>query len=510
MKHLSALVALALFAVPAFSQNRVSLADGAVPVEYNPMIFGSFLEHFSTQIYGGIFDPGNPLSDEDGFRADVIEALREIKVPIVRWPGGCFASTYHWLGGVGPQRTPVFDKTWCVEDPNTFGTDEYIKWCRKVGCEPYICTNAGTGTPEEMSDWVEYCNLNGGKFGRMRAENGSPEPYNVKYWSVGNENYGNWELGAKTVGEWGPFVRESSKLMRAVTKDLVLLAAANFDPDWTLPLLETAGWMLDYVSIHSYWDALYDRNSPAPYMKCMMYTGGPEDYILKTIGIIKEAGCEDHIKIAYDEWNLRSWHHPGHGRLREGFDIEARSKSDLNFAYTMADAVFSACFYNACLRHADYVHMACISPLVNTRGPLYAYKDGILKRSTYHVMWMYVNLLEKNVLPLDVSSDKLTYEDDCVDVIDAILSADDSGKRLVLAIANKDPEHPTEVTLAKSLFEGRIPSRLNATVLNGNGPDDYNEVGAEDHIVPRDLQLKVTKDGRITLQPHSVTFVYLR
>ena len=241
MKHLSALVALALFAVPAFSQNRVSLADGAVPVEYNPMIFGSFLEHFSTQIYGGIFDPGNPLSDEDGFRVDVIEALREIKVPIVRWPGGCFASTYHWLGGVGPQRTPVFDKTWCVEDPNTFGTDEYIKWCRKVGCEPYICTNAGTGTPEEMSDWVEYCNLNGGKFGRMRAENGNSEPYNVKYWSVGNENYGNWELGAKTVGEWGPFVRESSKLMRAVTKDLVLLAAANFDPDWTLPLLETAG-----------------------------------------------------------------------------------------------------------------------------------------------------------------------------------------------------------------------------------------------------------------------------
>ena len=132
--------------------NTIAAEKEAERVEYNPMLFGGFIEHFDTQIYGGIFDPGNPLSDEDGFRTDVIEALKEIKMPIVRWPGGCFVSTYHWLEGVGPDRQPVYDKTWQVEDPNTFGTDEYIKWCRKVGCEPYICTNAGTGTPEEMSD----------------------------------------------------------------------------------------------------------------------------------------------------------------------------------------------------------------------------------------------------------------------------------------------------------------------------------------------------------------------
>ena len=123
------------------------------------MIFGHFIEHFHRQIYGGVYDPESPFADEDGFRTDVLEAMRRIRVPILRWPGGCFVSSYHWRDGVGEERTPSFDKAWRVEDPNTFGTDEYIKLCRKIGCEPYICTNAGTGTAEEMSDWVEYCNL---------------------------------------------------------------------------------------------------------------------------------------------------------------------------------------------------------------------------------------------------------------------------------------------------------------------------------------------------------------
>ena len=115
----------------------------------DPMLYGHFLEHFHRQVYDGVFDPGNPLSDEDGFRTDVIEAMKRIRVPVIRWPGGCFVSTYHWTDGVGKDWTPTFDKTWRVEDPNTFGTDEFVKLCRKVGCEPYICTNAGTGSIEE-------------------------------------------------------------------------------------------------------------------------------------------------------------------------------------------------------------------------------------------------------------------------------------------------------------------------------------------------------------------------
>ena len=165
----------------------------------SPMIYGHFIEHFHRQIYGGVYDPSNPLSDEDGLRQDVLEAMKKIKVPILRWPGGCFVSSYHWKYGVGPIRTPMFDKAWRVEEPNSFGTDEFINMCSKIGCQPYICTNAGTGNPEDMSDWVEYCNLeNEGPYAKMRIKNGHNTPHNVKYWSIGNENYGSWEIGAKS------------------------------------------------------------------------------------------------------------------------------------------------------------------------------------------------------------------------------------------------------------------------------------------------------------------------
>ena len=203
---------------------------------FNRMLFGQFLEHFQRQVYGGVFEPGSPLADEKGFRTDVISALRELKVPVVRWPGGCFASAYHWRDGVGKDRQPSLDKAWGVEDPNTFGTDEFVEWCRMIGAQPYICTNAGTGTPEEMSDWVEYCNLKDqGRYARMRRANGSAEPFNVRYWSIGNENYLGGEIGAKTVEEWGPLVRESAKMMRAVDSNLKILAAATVTGNWTPP-----------------------------------------------------------------------------------------------------------------------------------------------------------------------------------------------------------------------------------------------------------------------------------
>ena len=166
----------------------VSINDRRVKGKRDIMLYGHFIEHFHRQIYDGIFAPGNPLSDEDGFRTDIIDAMKKIRVPVLRWPGGCFASSYHWKDAVGATRKPMFDKAWRVEDPNTFGTDEYIKLCRKIGCEPYICTNAGTGTPEEMSDWVEYCNLDHeGQYAKQRIANGYEKPHKVKYWSIGNE-----------------------------------------------------------------------------------------------------------------------------------------------------------------------------------------------------------------------------------------------------------------------------------------------------------------------------------
>ena len=479
----------------------------AKPLTYSPMIFGHFIEHFDTQVYGGLFWPGHRLSDEDGFRTDVIESLRAIKCPIVRWPGGCYVSDYHWKAGVGPNRQPMWNKAWAVEDPNTFGTDEYVKWCRKVGCEPYICTNAGTGNEEEMSDWVEYCNLNSGKWGRQRIANGYPKPHDVIYWSVGNENWGGHEIGAKTVEQWGPLVRESAKMMRGADRRIKLLAAALPAESWTLPLLKSAGYLLDYVSVHGYY--VWGKGD-TPYLTCMMRTGRPEADIQRTIRTLEKAGFGGgKIAIAFDEWNLRGWYHPGLGNFKRGavMDYAARRQNDVASYYTMADALFSACFLNRCLRHCDIVKMANFSPVVNTRGAVFVHDKGIVKRTSYHVFWMYTNLLEANVAPVDVSCGTLTDGKSSVPVLDAVLTVSDDGKRRVLAVVNKSPDAAVQLDVS-ALTARSVIAPYQATVLAGASPDDYNDIGAENRVVPVKTQLEV-KDGKVTLAAHSLSCIVL-
>ncbi|MEO6732224.1 MAG: alpha-L-arabinofuranosidase C-terminal domain-containing protein [Ferruginibacter sp.] len=483
-------------------QAELTIDIDSTPKTYSRMIFGQFIEHFHRQIYGGIFEPGSKLSDEQGFRKDVIQALRELKVPVVRYPGGCFVSSYHWLDGVGKNRTPFYDKAWHVEDPNTFGTDEYIAWCRKINAQPYICTNAGTGTQEEMSDWVEYCNRNIGKYGRMRITNGYTEPYKVKYWSIGNENYGAWELGAKTVDEWGYLVRESAKLMLSADSSVKLFAAAMADDNWTIPLLERAGPYLSYISIHGYWDFMVEVNTPADYVTCMLKTTKPEEQIKHTIDILKKTGNDKKIKIAFDEWNLRNWHHPGHGQHLKGMDIKARDKNDINAIYTMADALFSACFLNSCLRNSEYVTMACMAPVVNTRGPLYVYPEGIVKRTTYHVMSLYANKLQPNVLPSSIRSDSLTNGKISVADVDAIVTCSDDKKIFSIVLVNKDPQKEAKCDLGI----GKIDGAFNATILSGDSPDAFNDIEKPDRVIPYTTQM-VIKEGRIIIPAHSLVII---
>lgn len=494
---------------------EADLTGPATPV--SPMIFGQFLEHFHRQVYGGVFEPGSPLSDRHGFRRDVVGALQELGVPVVRWPGGCFVSAYHWRNGVGPERTPAYDKAWKVEDPNTFGTDEFVTWCRMIGAEPYICTNAGTGTPEEMSDWVEYCNLDGaGQYARLRRANGFAEPHDVRYWSIGNENYGDWEAGAKTVDEWGNFVRESAKLMRFVDPSVQLFAPATSDRDWTLPLLQRAGRYLDYVSVHGYWDPLWEENGVSDFDTCMGRSVQPEAQIRRTIAILEEAGLTqprerpwsggtERVRIAFDEWNLRGWHHPGLNPPAKGDDLhQARDKNDWNQTYTMADACFSGCFLNACIRHADSVHMANMAPIVNARGPLFVHRDGIVRRTTFHTLQMYGSLLLPAAVETRVTSDPVHGGENAVPALDAVVTRSENGRAAALAIVNRHAGAAVTCRLAVNGMPRRSP--LTCTVLSGDSPDAYNDIGSPDRVVPETRQI-APDETTVTLPPHSVTVV---
>jgi len=493
--------------------HAVLTIDPAAPVvAYNPMIFGGFIEHFDHQIYGGVFDPGSPLSDAQGFRGDVLAALQELKVPIVRWPGGCFVSGYRWEQGVGKNRQPADDMAWGVVEPNVFGTDEFVALCRRLGWQPYICNNAGNGTVAEMRNWVEYCNGRTGPYAQQRQANGHAAPHRVGIWSIGNENWGAWEIGNKPIEEWAPLVRDAAQAMKAADPSIQLSAAAMPAREWTLPLLEIAGEYLDYISIHSYWLGLHHQHDTPDYLTCIMHSEGPEKILADFCRVLDESGYRGRIKIAYDEWNLRGWHHPGFPRkaVQNYADpevaalVQARAKNDLASQYTMADALFSASFFNACIRHAADVGMANIAPLVNTRGPLFVHPRGIVRRTHFHAMAMYANELDTHIGQAHVVADKLAHGTMAIAVVDAIATTDATGRNWSLALLNRHPDQAVACTIRMQdrLLEGDHA----ACILAGDTPDSFNDIDHPDRVRPEKKTLTF-RQGQVHLPPHSLTIV---
>lgn len=479
------------------------------------MIYGHFIEHFHRQIYGGVYDPDNPLSDEDGLRMDVLEAMRKIKVPILRWPGGCFVSSYHWKDAVGDNRRPFFDKAWRVEEPNSFGTDEYIRLCRKIGCEPYICANAGTGTAEEMSDWVEYCNLEyEGRYAKWRIANGCPKPYKVKYWSVGNENYGFWEIGAKSAEEWSRLVAESSKMIKHVDPDTELTAAALTDLDWNIKLLKSSAQFLDWISIHEYWDGIHQTNDYADYEAVMAYTNQTEHSIAEVRGLLTAMKLDKKIKIAFDEWNLRGWYHPNvhtveQGRTKKDY-LYPRDKNDENSKYTMADAVFTACFLNVLNRNCDIVGMANFAPIVNTRGCIYTYKEGIVLRSTYHVFDLYVNYMGDVVLDSWCGDMEMMCvrnkagEPEETAVLDIVATAFSGQAGYAVAAVNK-----SEAEAKKLEINLETSGDVRMYYISGESTESYNDIDREEIAIECEELGTYIPGMEITLKPHMVGVIQI-
>ena len=421
-------------------------------------------------------------------------------------------SGYHWKDGVGKNRESTDDMAWGVVEPHTFGTDEFVKLSSLVGWQPYICNNAGNGTVEEMRDWVEYCNGATGEFAQQRIDNGHPESQKVRVWSIGNENWGEHEIGYKPIDEWAPFVRKAAEAMRAADPDIKLSAAALPSREWTLPLLKEAGEFLDYISIHRYWLGLWEKNDMPDYLDCIMKSQEPEANIAEFTDVLEESGHRGRIKIAFDEWNLRGWHHPGFPRKQvQNYEdpevqrlVAARDNNEIASQYTMADALFSASFFNACLRHADDVGMANIAPLMNTRGPLYVHPEGIVKRTHFHTMAMYANLLQERIVDIQLTTSTLTHGEDTVAAIDAVATVDSSGKHWAIALVNRHPSENVACTvmMEKTLLDGVHK----ATVLAGDSTDSYNDIEHPDRVVPEKIELAF-EAGVCNLPPHSLTIV---
>ncbi|PZR97326.1 MAG: alpha-N-arabinofuranosidase [Candidatus Nephthysia bennettiae] len=357
--------------------------------EVDPRIYGGFVENLGRCIYGGIFDEGSPLADERGFRRDVVEAIRRLRPPVMRW-GGNFSSGYHWTDGIGPrdQRPRRWDRAWQTEESNRFGTDEFVEFCRLVGAEPFICVNMGTGTLDEAMAWVEYCNLDRDtEYANLRRRNGHGEPHRVRYWGLGNEMYGPWQIGAIDAEEYVNRARELAKVMRWTDPEIELVASGEDGwTDWDRTVVDGVAGLVDWYSVHIYTGSEdYDRNLVMPHQveRAAQICGALIDRAHY------QQKLSHQVHLAYDEWNqwFRQSTIPNH---------EER--------YTLADALAVATYLNAFIRLCSRIRMANLAQMVNVIAPIVTSPEGLFLQTIYHPLQLFAEHMLGTALDIRVDS----------------------------------------------------------------------------------------------------------
>lgn len=402
-------IAIACSTAPAAAQQaRIKIDTERTIGEVHPHLFGNFAEHLGRCIYGGIFEEGSPLSDEEGYRKDVMKAVKELDVTILRWPGGNFVSGYDWRDGIGPrsQRKARPEGAWGDVESNRFGTHEFLRYCEKVGTEPYICINTGLGTIEEARQWVEYCNESRDTYwAQQRRKDGRDKPWGVKYWGLGNEIDGPWQLGHKNAEDYVKFALEAAKAMRRVDPSIKLIASgsSNFGPNsdwisWNRTVLERLRNDIDYISLHTY---IGNRDNN---FERFLAAGADIDERIEVVeGQIRavRAGRPNArpIYIAYDEWNV--WY-----RARGGSEHDT-GRTRLEEKYNYEDALAMGMFFNSFIRHAGSVKMANLAQVVNVIAPIFTNEKGLYLQTIYFPLAEYAK--QKNTVALDALVTSPTY-----------------------------------------------------------------------------------------------------
>ena len=450
-------------------------------------VFGGFIEHLGRCIYGGVFDEGSPLSDERGFRRDVLEAAEKLRIPILRWPGGNFVSGYHWMDGIGPreERPRKMELAWHTEESNRFGTDEFIEYCRALGTEPYICVNMGTGTMDEAAAWVEYCNGTGDTYwANLRRENGHEKPYNVKYWALGNEMYGPWQIGALSAGDYVKKARQFAKVMKRTDQEIELISCGlNGWSEWDRIVIEGLAPFVEHHSIHLYTGSDdYWSNVLAPHQ-----AGRAIDTCRTFIDRARyEQGIDRSIHIAYDEWNV--WFR------------ERDETSGLEERYNLSDALAVATYLNIFFRRCETVKISNLAQMVNVIAPIFTSEDGLFLQAIYHPLRLYAEHAQETVLDayIDCETYDLTREEETsswphrvsdlgpFEVLDVSATCDASGRDLTLFVVNRDPGNGVTATI--QLTDASFAGEATVYEVTGPDPDAVNSfgkqpVGVEEHLV---------------------------
>jgi alpha-N-arabinofuranosidase len=512
-----ALALIAFVSTPAVAQPapeaRIKIDTDRIVGEVHPHLFGNFAEHLGRCIYGGIYEEGSPLADADGYRKDVMEATRGLGVTLLRWPGGNFVSGYNWKDGIGPRADrPVRPEgAWGALEPNRFGTDEFLRYCERLGVEPYICINAGLGTIEETREWVEYCNESRDTYwAKQRRKNGRDKPYAVKYWGLGNELDGPWQLGHKNADDYVKFALEAAKAMRRVDPEIKLIASgsSNFGPNadwigWNRTILERMRREIDYISLHTY---IGNRDND---FESFLAASADIDHRIEVVeGLIQAAqsGQRDArpIFIAYDEWNV--WY-----RARGGGEHET-GRTRLEEIYNFEDALAMGMFFNSFIRHADSVKMANLAQLVNVIAPIFTNEKGLFLQPIYFPIAEYAR--QKGQMALDVwvqSPTQTPKNRRPLGILDVSATHDAKSGTVCLNVLNRSGARDVSTRIESTA--GAVDGTVDVWELNHPDLKATHTFGDDRKVRPTTRQAKVGLAGGgfvYTFPKHSLTILRLK
>jgi len=469
--------------------------------DIDSLLYGNFTEHLGRCIYGGIYDPASSQADGYGFRKDVLQASKDLKTSILRWPGGNFVSGYNWMDGIGPvaARPKKKDLAWGTVETNRVGTDEFLQYAERMGVQPYIPVNLGTGTLDDARHWVEYCNSDTGTYyADLRAKNGRVIPYKVKYWGLGNEMDGYWQMGAKNADDYGKYALEAAKLMKWVDPDIKLTVCglsfwSSATADWNRTVLNHLKGYADYISLHYYFG---DRTNN--YLDYMASMKEPENEIKQTEGIINEVRFKNRIDkpvyIAFDEYNV--WYRTGgEEKLEEKYDLQ--------------DALAIATFLNTLIRNAHIVKMANIAQLVNVIAPMMITNDKLWKQTIYYPLQLFAtNCYGSSLVPFVQSDTFNTGKYKGVPWLDVSCTYNKTNQTMALNVVNRHPSKSIETTIENQF--GLPDKQAIAYEIYSPGLKDQNSV-TEQKVKTTEKNLVVSgKTFTYAFPPHSFTQLLIK
>lgn len=439
-------------------------------------IYGSFIEHLGRAVYGGIFQPGHSSADEDGFRKDVMDLVRELDVPIIRYPGGNFVSNFFWEDSVGPleERKARLDLAWRTLEPNTFGLGEFCKWTKKVNADVMMAVNLGTRGVADACNLLEYCNHpSGTKYSDLRRKHGIEQPYNIKLWCLGNEMDGDWQIGRKTMDEYGRLSEETAKAMKLIDPAIELVSCGSSFmgmptfPQWEATTLEYNYNYVDYISLHQYYgNAEGDSND-------YLAKSDDMDAFIRTVisvcDFVKaKKRSKKEINLSFDEWNV--WYHSNQE------DAETTEKRPWQLAphlledhYTFEDALMVGLMMITLLKHADRVKIACLAQLVNVIAPIMTDADQGAWRQTIFYPFYHASKYGRGMV-LQVVLDSPSHVTACHDMVEDVVC---------VAVHNEEKEEVTIFAVNRNLEED-LPLEMDIRSFPGYHIMEKIELVADD------------------------------